>query len=153
MKNAFELELLTRHFLEKNSQANLPATNPAPAQQEAPAFAPKFTHSVSPTDSGSMAIALSELNSAKSLMTAEQAQAKAVCDKLIQYISWFDQIGQGSNATGLGKNELIPTAEEMKSLIRTGLFGQEFITSIAYLLKLNNAVPNFVNEFNLLKNK
>lgn len=91
-------------------------------------------------------MAISDLNSAKSLVTPNQSAAIACITKLVNYLTWYRTIGIGGNVSAQGKDDLIPSVEEIKSLIKTKLFGENFIISLASLLKMNDAIPQFKNE-------
>ncbi len=114
-------------------------------------FSPKFTRNVI-INVASLNQAITDLNAAKSLMNPTDSMAITATDKIIKYLSWYRTIGVGGNVSGQGKENLIPTTEEMKQLIRTGFFGKEFIMSLAMIMKLNDSIAVLNNEFTSLQN-
>ena len=115
------------------------------------AFSPKFTKNVI-INVASINQAITDLNAAKSLMEHTDSMAITAADKISRYLSWYRTVGIGGNVSGQGKDNLIPTIEEMKQLIRTGLFGKDFIMSLAMIMKMNNAIAVLNNEFTSLQN-
>ena len=132
------LESLTREFL-KQAQA-----------QEIKAFQPKYTHPIRPQISD-INLAINEMNAAKSQIPADKTIAVGAINKCTQYLQWYRTVGISGNVSAVGKDQLIPSREEMLNIVRTGLFGPEFIISLASLLKLNEAIPQIKTEFDKLQ--
>jgi len=107
---------------------------------------PKYNRAIK-ANTADINLALADLNAAKTLTKPEESAANACIQKVISYLSFFRSIGAGGDVGAVGKEELIPSPEEMKSMIKTGLFGEAFIMSLASILKLNESIPQFKNEF------
>lgn len=133
------LESLTRKFLEKQSQV-----------QRATTFQPKYIHPIRPQISD-INLAINELNAAKSQIPTNKTIAVGAMNKCVQYLEWYRTVGISGNVSAVGKDQLIPTREEMLNIVRTGLFGPEFIISLVSLLKLNAAIPQIKTEFGKLQ--
>lgn len=139
------------HFY--NAYINKYAQTPLAEQttQAQSGFSPRYTHAITTTPA-SMNMTITELNGARSQMKPNESVAIGCANKIANYLQWFKTIGSGGNISMQGKDELIPTLNEMKALIKTGLFGEDFVLSLAAILKMNDYVPQFKNEFALLKN-
>lgn len=109
-------------------------------------FSPKYNRPIK-LQIADINLAVSDLNSAKTLIKPNDSMARSCLEKLISYFRWYVTIGLGGDVNAMGKDNLIPTIEEMKSLIKTGIFGESFILSLAAILKLNDGIPQFKTEF------
>lgn len=137
---------MSKIFLEQSMRAYLHRY----AQSAEKKFQPKYTHPIR-LQIADINLAITELNSAKTLIPPEQSAAVGCINKIISYFTWLRTVGLGGNVSAVGKDELIPSREEFLNLVRTGLFGPDFIISLASILKLNEAIPQINNEFAKLK--
>ena len=96
-------------------------------------------------------LAISDLNSVKTLVKPNETAAISCINKTILYLSWLVRTGLGGEVSAAGKNMTIPSVDEFRSLIRTGVFGERFILSLATILKLNDSNPLFKNDFAKLR--
>ena len=62
---------------------------------------------------------------------------------------WYRTVGAGAESSMSGKTP--PSVEEFKQIIRTNLFEEDFIMSIAALLQMSYDSTQLKNEFNNLK--
>ena len=118
--------------------------------QAAKSFSPKYIRAISPTIA-SINLTITDLNAAKTLIPPNQSMAVTAISKIVAYLQWYRTVGGGGEAAAMGKDELIPNLEEMKALVKTGLFGEAFITSLASFLKLNDFITQLLGEFALIK--
>lgn len=86
----------------------------------------------------SMNQAISVLNSKKSQI--KNAEATSGIDKIINYLSWFRTIGTGGNVNYQGKEDRLPTDNEIIQIIKTKLFDKNFITSLLLLIGKDNLI-------------
>lgn len=93
--------------------------------------------------------AITKLNSALPKIDPNDTAARAAINKLVGYLMWFRTVGIGAESNMTGKQK--PTVEEFKRIIRTNLFAEDFIISIAALLQMSYDVTPLKNEFLNLK--
>jgi len=93
--------------------------------------------------------AISKLNSAVPKIDPNNTFARAAITKLVSYLMWYRTVGAGAESNMTGKTP--PSVEEFKQIIRTNLFEEDFIMSIAALLQMSYNSTQLKNEFNNLK--
>jgi hypothetical protein len=93
--------------------------------------------------------AISKLNSAVPKIDPNNTFARSAINKLVSYLMWFRTVGVGAESNMTGKTP--PSVEEFKQIIKTNLFEEDFIMSIAALLQMSYNSTQLKNEFNNLK--
>ena len=127
------LEILTSFFynITKISQDLLDPTKTDPAKTT---IKEKISGPVT-LNVASINTAISKLNSALPKIDPLNVTAKAAITKLANYLMWYRTVGIGAETNMTGKSP--PSIEEWRQIIRTNLFSEDFIMSIAALLQLS----------------
>lgn len=148
-----DLEILSSFFfnITKISQDPLPTeetpANEAPTNKD-PINEAKISGPVT-LNVASVNTAISKLNSAIPKIAPNDTFVRAAINKLVGYLMWYRTVGVGAESSMAGKTP--PSIEEFKQIIRTNLFSEDFIMSIAALLQLSYDSVQLKNEFNKLK--
>jgi hypothetical protein len=104
---------------------------------------PKFDNPIS-NNITSLTSTISQLNSVKSIIT--DSLASSCLQKIVSYLSWYKTVGFGGETSILGKDNMLPNIPELVALVRTGLFGKRFISSLLAILKLNDYATNVLTK-------
>jgi hypothetical protein len=84
------------------------------------------------TDPASINLAITILN-AKKTESKDPAIITGI-NKIVQYLNWFKTIGAGGNVSYQGKEQLIPSDNEIIQIAKSELFDKEFLTSILLIM-------------------
>ena len=110
---------------------------------------------ITPTVSGTVTLnvasinnAISKLNFVANSLPPEKNTAKSAIMKLVRYLTWYRTVGQGGDLMMAGKTHI--NVEEFKQIIRTGLFSDDFIMSLAALLQMGYDSAALQAELNKL---
>jgi hypothetical protein len=144
MSNISILELACNVFLDIIKKAQEPTEEQTTETPKSPLISGTVTLNVASING-----AISKLNSAFNSLKADQNTARAAIMKLVNYLMWYRTVGQGGDLMMGGKQSI--NLEEFKIIVRTGLFSEDFIMSLAALLQMGYNSAAIKSEFSALK--